>query len=205
MNKVVNVSKPRNGLKSKTKICDSCKLERPVWKVQENGQPLCSECSKRISAKKEKKPKTTAPKPKKDKKTLKPIAKLKQELDMVFSWFIRLRDSDENGYCACATCGERIFWSAKGSQNGHFMSRIHQNTRFHEQNCSMQCIGCNVYKAGLAYQHGKHLDQKWGEGTADRMVELSKLSSKLTREWYEEKILYYRERVKELKQEKGLN
>lgn len=84
------------------------------------------------------------------------------------------------------------------------MSRTHMATRFHEQNCSAQCIACNVYKSGLAYHHGKHLDQKWGEGTADRMVELSNTTVKLSREWYEEKIVYYRTEVEKLKKEKGI-
>lgn len=198
------VVKPRSGLKVKTRKCGSCKLERPVWKIQENQEPLCKECSSRISAKKEKQVKST--KPKKDKAV--PISKLIKLLDEVFSQFIRLRDSDENGYCSCVTCGAVGFWkggSGVAIQNGHFQSRSKHYTRHLEKNCSAQCYACNCMKQGEQFLHGIALDKRWGEGTALEMLQLGNQPFKYTREWLEERIKHYKLEVQRLKTEKGLN
>lgn len=66
------------------------------------------------------------------------IKELKEKLDKVFSYYIRLRDADENGYCKCCTCGKKFHW--KKIQNGHWISRGKLSTRFHEQNCNSQCL-----------------------------------------------------------------
>src|ERR1700744_2840893 len=34
-----------------------------------------------------------------------------EDLDAVFSQFVRLRDSDENGYITCYCCGARFYWT----------------------------------------------------------------------------------------------
>lgn len=193
------MNKARNSLK-KTKPCDFCKKERVIWK-NIDGKCACQSCAKAQAAK-EKKGKTT---PKTVRKPAKKISKLKQELDIIFSMYIRLRDSDNDGFCSCVTCGERHYWRGSKMQNGHFMSRTHMSTRFHEQNCSAQCVSCNVYKSGLQYKHGKELDKKWGEGTAEAMEQLSNETVKLSREWYEEQIAHYREQVKLLKEQKGIS
>ena len=59
---------------------------------------------------------------------MKPIIKLKKELDKWFSLYIRLRDS-ENGLIQCFTCGTVKNYKS-GMQNGHFQSRSHLATRF---------------------------------------------------------------------------
>jgi len=41
-------------------------------------------------------------------------------LDSIFSKYIRLRDSDKNGYCKCVTCPKTGFWTKDGMQAGHF-------------------------------------------------------------------------------------
>ena len=45
--------------------------------------------------------------------------------DKLWKWFsiyIRLRDSDENGYGKCFTCGKIIFW--KKGDCGHGIGRL---------------------------------------------------------------------------------
>lgn len=100
-------------------------------------------------------------------------------LDRHFSRFIRLRDSDENGYGRCCTCGKRLFW--KDAHCGHFISRRHRATRTDEQNCALQCAGCNTFNQGRQYEFSLYIDQRYGKGTADRILvrsrQLSKVSS----------------------------
>tara|TARA_R100001594_G_scaffold135352_1_gene177024 strand:- start:229 stop:636 length:408 start_codon:yes stop_codon:yes gene_type:complete len=131
------------------------------------------------------------------------ISKLKKELDKYFSLYIRLRDSNEYGMVQCFTCGIVKEYN-KGMQCGHFQSRSHLATRFDEQNCQPQCVGCNMFKQGEQYKFALQLDGKYGKGTAEELMYLSKTTLKISRVDYEEKISYYKNIVNKLKKEKGI-
>ena len=133
---------------------------------------------------------------------MKPISKLKKELDKWFSLYIRLRDS-ENGLIQCFTCGTVKNYKS-GMQNGHFQSRSHLATRFCEINCQPQCVGCNMFKQGEQYKFALALDAKYGEGTAEELQYKARQTIKLSRIDYEEKISYYKSAVENLKKEKGI-
>ena len=134
---------------------------------------------------------------------MKPISKLKKELDKHFSLFIRLRDATEEGVVQCITCG-CIKHYKLGMQNGHFQSRGFLPTRFDEINCQPQCVGCNMFKQGEQYKFALALDAKYGEGTAQELQFKAKQITKITRAEYMEKISYYKEAVENLKKEKGI-
>ena len=131
-------------------------------------------------------------------------SKLKKELDNWFSLYIRLREANEYGYVQCTTCPTVRFYK-DGMQNGHFQSRKHMATRFHEVNCSTQCIKCNMFSQGEQYKFGLAIDSKHGEGTAVELEFLSRTTFKISRPEYEEKITYYKDLVNNLKEEKGLD
>ena len=135
---------------------------------------------------------------------MKSISKLKKELDKYFSLYIRLRDAtDREGLCQCITCG-KVSHYKKGIQNGHFQSRRFMATRYDEQNCSSQCIACNLYRGGEQYRFALAIDSKYGEGTAQELEFLARTIVKFTRSDYEEKISYYKDAVKNLKKQKGI-
>jgi hypothetical protein len=135
---------------------------------------------------------------------MKSISKLKKELDKWFSLFIRLRDAtDHEGLCQCITCG-KVSHYKKGIQNGHFQSRRFMATRYNEQNCSSQCVACNMFRGGEQFRFAMNLDAKYGEGTAQELEFLARTIVKFTRVDYEEKIGYYKDAVKNLKKEKGI-
>jgi hypothetical protein len=98
-------------------------------------------------------------------------SKLVKKLDSVFSQYIRLKNSD-NGIATCFTCGKKDHW--KKLQNGHFQSRKHYATRWDEQNCQVQCAGCNVFKYGEQYVFGKNLDENYYAGLSDELYIKSK-------------------------------
>jgi hypothetical protein len=123
-------------------------------------------------------------------------------LDTVFSEFIRLRDSDENGYCRCITCGRVFYW--KEIENGHFIQRDRKATRFHEENCHSQCTFCNKYRSGRQFEHGQKIDILYGKGTAQKLTELSKAYCKLDYSWLQWFIAHYRALVRKMKLEKTL-
>lgn len=100
--------------------------------------------------------------------TKKPAVKnLKKDADKFWSRYIRLRDSDRNGYGECISCGARKHW--KDAQCGHFVSRKTSTLRYDEQNCNLQCVGCNMFKSGEQYAYSLSLDLKYGTGTARRL------------------------------------
>ena len=134
---------------------------------------------------------------------VKSISKLKKELDKWFSLYIRLRDADELGFVKCFTCG-RFKHYKSGMQNGHFQSRSFLATRFDEENCQPQCVGCNMFKQGEQYKFALALDAKYGEGKAEELEFLAKSVVKFSRYDYEDKIGYYKDLVEKLKKEKGI-
>ena len=132
----------------------------------------------------------------------KSLPQLEKQLDTIFSRFIRLRDSDDNGWVRCISCGTPH--NVTDIDCGHFIKRGKLSTRFHEKNCNGQCRGCNRYKNGNEAMYSYHLNQKWGAGTSDLLVMLSSQPAKYSRFDYEIMIKEYKAKVKKLKEEKGL-
>lgn len=66
---------------------------------------------------------------------------LVDDLDAIFSRYIRLKYADENGIAQCYTCQKKLPIAA--IQNGHYVHRIDMATRFLEDNCRPQCSECN--------------------------------------------------------------
>ena len=133
---------------------------------------------------------------------MKSISKLKKKLDNVFSLYIRLRTADDYGNNQCCTCGKVDNW--RNLQCGHFVSRKHLSTRFHNMNCFPQCVSCNIFKYGEQWKFGHFIDSNFGEGTAEELIVLGHTSLKISRIEYEEKISYYKDLVDKLKKEKGI-
>lgn len=121
---------------------------------------------------------------------------LVNKADKVFSEYIRRRYADDNGVAECFTCGKKDHW--KKLQCGHFQSRKHYATRWNEDNCQVQCAGCNVFRYGEQYTFGRNLDINIREGIAE---ELNILSNKIVK--YDNHDLmslvdYYKNKVAEL-------
>lgn len=72
---------------------------------------------------------------------LEPVKILVDDLDIIFSQLIRLKEADEHGMVKCFTCDDVKHW--KQIQCGHFVSRAHMPTRFSEKNCRPECKKCN--------------------------------------------------------------
>jgi len=118
--------------------------------------------------------------------------KLVKKLDAVFSQYIRLKDS-VGGYATCFTCGKKDHW--KKLQNGHFQSRKHYATRWDEQNCQVQCAGCNVFRYGEQFLFAKYLDERFYAGLSDELYFKSKQIVKFSNVEIEEMILKYKNLV----------
>ena len=119
-------------------------------------------------------------------------SKLVKKLDAIFSQYIRLKDSVD-GYATCFTCGKKDHW--KKLQNGHFQSRKHYATRWDEQNCQVQCAGCNVFRYGEQFLFAKYLDERFYAGLSDELYFKSKQIVKFSNIEIEDMILKYKNLV----------
>jgi hypothetical protein len=109
---------------------------------------------------------------------------LVEKLDKVFSIYIRRRYAI-NDIAKCVTCGKEDHWSKL--QCGHFMSRKHLSTRWNEDNCQVQCAGCNVFRYGEQYLYSQYL----GDKLSQELYIKSKQICKFTDVELQEKINYY--------------
>jgi hypothetical protein len=124
-----------------------------------------------------------------------------KKLDEVFSDFVRLRDSDEDGIVACVICKDKQHW--RDVDCGHYQDRDHMGTRWHEMNGNGECRICNRDLCISTEEYAKAIDEKYGPGTA---AKLDKLAKNVT-QWEDHELKkmhdYYRDQVKILKEQKG--
>lgn len=119
----------------------------------------------------------------KEKKAFKRSALVK-EADRVFSIFIRERDRGN----PCITSGKE--WR-EDFQCGHFQSRRHLNTRWHEKNAHSQSPEDNNWWAWEQFKHWLAIDRLYGKWTAEQIMRLAQDTSKTTDEEILMHIRYY--------------
>lgn len=107
-------------------------------------------------------------------------SKLVAEADRVFSLYIRERDK----WNSCITSGKP--WR-EDFQCGHFASRRHLSTRWHEKNAHSQSPEDNLYWAGEQFKHWIAIDKLYWSGTAEQIMRLANSTDKVT----DDEILHY--------------
>jgi len=125
---------------------------------------------------------------KKPKKKVVSLSSLKKKLDAVFSKYIRNKYA-KNGYVTCYTCGKVD--TIERMQNGHFISRGYLATRFDENNCRPQCVGCNMFGNGKPLDFEENLKEELGDQFVEDMKKKRHEIMKFDKRWYEEKIKLY--------------
>ena len=120
---------------------------------------------------------------------------LVERLDTVFSQYIRRKDAI-NEIAECITCGKKDHY--KKLQCGHYMSRRHYSTRWDEDNCHVQCAGCNVFRAGEIYLYGKYLCSKFDNNFPDMLYAKSNITVKFADIDLIELIEHYTDKVNSL-------
>lgn len=91
-------------------------------------------------------------------------ANLRDELDAIFSKYIRLKYANSKGEVECYTCGDVMNW--KQSQCGHVGSRADMGSRFYEGGVRVQCPKCNskhethpeIFRDKLRKEHPEALE-----------------------------------------------
>lgn len=116
------------------------------------------------------------------------ITKLKKEAIKYFNRAVKYRDSEliEGQWLfVCITCPRRVLFKDRNgsfirtAHAGHFMPCHKENTRFNDENVNGQCGSCN-YNQGEQYKYAKALELKYGNGTADKLTELSQIKKQWT-------------------------
>ena len=126
--------------------------------------------------------------------------------DRLWKWFsiyIRLRDSDENGYGKCFTCGKIIFW--KKGDCGHGIGRQHMATKYNEKNNHLQCKYDNGLEGGMRERYKEEMNKRYGAYTWDLMEMESK--KRFTWSAFEIEALteHYKKEVHSLLKQKNLS
>lgn len=124
-----------------------------------------------------------------------------RKLDTVFSLYIRLRDTNSNGYFFCISCGQMKSWY--DADCGHYFSRARMNTRFDEKNCSAECKRCNRFSSDHLDGYRTNLIRKIGEDEFDKLHIRANMARKWSEFELEELVKYYKAKCKELAKTKN--
>lgn len=103
---------------------------------------------------------------------MKTLKVLKNELTLLLSHFVKLRDSDENGICFCISCNKPyLAWTKEDGKikytrkfdGGHYFGKgAYPAIRYDEMNIHCQCIHCNInaiqthFKENIIKRHGEN-------------------------------------------------
>lgn len=120
------------------------------------------------------------------------------DLDILFSQYIRLKYADKNGNVKCFTCDTEKNW--KEMQNGHFIPRANMFIRFDERQCRPQCEICNCHKHGNISQFSKRLNEEQ-IGITEILYEEATTVYKYTRTELKELIALYTKKVMFMKED----
>jgi len=116
-----------------------------------------------------------------------------KKLEKWFSYYIRLRDATPfSGICFCFTCGAPRHWTALDC--GHGISRQRKPTKYNEKNNHAQCKPCNGFHGGMREVYKAKVDEKYGEGTWDKL----EVQSRETVKWAQFEVDIMAEEYKKL-------
>lgn len=119
-----------------------------------------------------------------------------QDLDAVFSVYIRLKYADANGMVECFTSSKKYNW--KKIQCGHFISRNNLGTRWLEANCRPQSEHDNCMLSGNLAIFEKKLEEE-RKGSVEYLRELSRQIAKPTISELKSLIIEYRSKMNQVK------
>ena len=130
---------------------------------------------------------------------MKSFPKLIDQLDKVFSEFVRARDSQPYGgeYFRCISCGQMKPY--EDGDAGHFIPRTNMATRFDETNVWTECRMCNRMSSMHMVGYRKNLEKKIGEEGVEELLRKKHTIRKWSASELEDMIKYYRDKIKEIK------
>lgn len=125
---------------------------------------------------------------------------VKNELDRVFSLYIRRRDTTEqNGerFGVCISCKKHIKYEQGDA--GHFINRRHLSLRWNEKNTNFQCRNCNRFDEGNNIGYIAGMINRYGQSIIMELQLKKNSISKLNTWELEQLIIHYKNETKKLK------
>lgn len=121
-----------------------------------------------------------------------------EDLDTVFSRYIRIKYADNDGLVSCFTCNDKPIHFTR-MQCGHYIPRTHLATRWLEENCRPQNEHCNCMLSGNLEVFKERLEEE-RTGITDWLLEQSRQVSKPSRWELKELLATYRAKLKIVEQ-----
>ena len=91
------------------------------------------------------------------------VAQLRKKAKVYFNKFIRLRDTDENGFGRCISSGRPLKYGTKNAQAGHYYSGgKYPALEFDEDNVHLQGLSDNYFNGANLLNYRKNLIKKIG-------------------------------------------
>lgn len=90
-----------------------------------------------------------------------PHQKLKKDAWRWFSLYVRLKETERDGYGTCTTCGKRLHY--KKLQAGHFVPGRTSLILFDERGVHIQCSGCNIWGSGKPAEYYAYMLKNYGQ------------------------------------------
>ncbi len=130
------------------------------------------------------------------------MARVKKDVWVVFSKYIRMRDCLKTTGCAsfglCITCGKRYHF--KLLQAGHFISGRHNANLFSEKGTHAQCYNCNINLRGNTLEYRRKVIELYGKGADLELEEIAKQTKKFNVADLEELEAELKEKIKLLEE-----
>ena len=95
--------------------------------------------------------------------------KWKEKAWKVFSLYIRLKYSDDDGFVNCVTCGANYYF--RELQAGHFIAGRCNSILFYEKGVHPQCRRCN-YQEGNGPMYFIFMEKTYGRDEIDYQIQL---------------------------------
>jgi ribosomal protein L37E len=121
---------------------------------------------------------------------------LVQDLDAVFSQYIRCKYADKEGMVECFTSGKKYHWTK--IHNGHFIPRTNLATRWLEHNCRPQSEHDNCFLSGNLEVYSKKLEQE-SPGIVEFLQTIARQVEKPTKDELKSLIIEYRSKLNQVK------
>lgn len=169
---------------NKKKICKTCRKSKYIF-----SDGNCKECSIVVSTNKRVAEYDAS-------LECESVNNLIDDLDAVFSKYIRKSNADKDGLVQCFTCPIKL--PVSEIQNGHFIHRTDLATRFLEDNCKPQCPNCNRIHNEDSSIFANKLEQE-KKGITQWLLEQSRQVFKPTRDELKQLLIEYRFKLKLLK------
>jgi len=128
------------------------------------------------------------------------LPKLKAKLQTVFNKYIRTRDSG-GGFFTCISCS--LTKTTDEMNAGHFFAvKGYDGLRFDEENVHGECAGCNCWNESHLIGYQDNLKKKIGTKNLNALKKRAEEYKMGYHKWQrvdlEEKIEYYKQRIKEV-------